>query len=181
MYNITKPSEETYWVAFDQLNDRLHYGRLNPKEVLTTGQLLLFSSLTDREVAEMIYSEFEEVTENDDLGVDELGEPLEEEITIIFELGNIRIKSGTIREVLYSEYDNEGTVKTIINAVNLLVPGMNIDSVKHKTEERWLVPFSQYAWDLMTEEEQAPLKTAKESQDGHRHHLSDLTLSEWNI
>jgi hypothetical protein len=181
MYNITKPSEETYWVAFNPLMGITHYGKLDKKSVLTTGQLLLFTSLTEREVVDMIYSEYEEVTENDDLGVDELGQPLEEEVTTVFEFGSIRLKSGTEREVLFSEYGNEMMTNTVVEAINALVPSMTISSIKHKTEDRWLVPFSEYAWNIMTPEQQAPLLEAKEEQDGHRRTKDDLTLDEWDI
>jgi hypothetical protein len=171
----------TYWVAFNQLIDVVHVGDLEPTQHLSTGQLLLFSALTKQEVIDMIYSEYTEMTDNEINGLDEDGNEVETPIEPIFEFEGTYIKSGTSREILYSEYTDEATANMVVGAVNTLVPGMNIDSVKHKTEDRWLIPFSEYAWDLMTTEEQAPLKTAKESQDGNRHSKSDLTLSEWDI
>jgi hypothetical protein len=181
MKGLVKPQNTTFWVASNQLKGILHYGELSSKQVLNTHQPLLFYSLTSRQVAEMIYSEYEEYTEDEYNGVDELGEELEVLPETIFELDGIKIKSGTDREVLYSLYTDENMANMVIGAINTLVEGMTIKKINHKTENKWLVPFSQYAWDLMTPEQQAPLLTAKEAQDGNRLRKSDLILEDWNL
>ena len=181
MHNIGITLTDTYWVAFNQLNNKTHYGKLSPNQVLSTGQLLMFSALTKQEVVDMVYSDYLEMTENELNGLDEDGNEVETPIESIFELDDIHIKTGIERAIDYSLYTDEATAKVVVNVVNQLVPGMNIKSIKHKTENKWLIPFSQFAWDLMTVEEQAPLKTAKEAQDGNRLVKSQLTLSDWDI
>lgn len=168
-------STKNWWVAFNPLLGVIHVGKLESGQQLATGQLLLFNALGEQEVVDMVFESYEEYTE----------EELEDELLIpFFETENIKIKSGIEREILFSVYDSNSAVNpdVVIGAVNSLVPGMTIDKIAHQTDPaKFLVPFSQYAWDSMTAEEQAPLLAAKEAQDGLRKTVAELDLTEWVV